>query len=245
MIYEITGFGKDYFAFQNEWLLDVFNKYSVSVFGATGTGKDLMFAHHIALADAPHYANLVYNKKTIIAPLALFEIKGMKHEDVLKRRIMPASNRIIDGLAYYISDGAIYIPNTDDARLKKENPGLHIYAALRRQLNNLQIHINAQTFERLYIIYREQSECFIWTRGTLDLGDKLLVQTFTYDNERSAAARLFPSESSYRDGNVAERWFLIDKAELHYDTRFFRSIFYNHDTVPSVNLLKEFFHYEA
>lgn len=235
----ITPKGMTEFFNNNDWLYDEGFKSSISVYGRTGSGKDLLFAHRIALVGQPHYAPFAFDYNTIVAPMVLFQTPPeIKYEDIFDGTVRPYTNRILDGVSVYCSDSNIHLPNIDDQKLKSKYPGIHIFSALRRQLNDLQIHINGQTLDRCYKILREQCDCFIWTQGATFYDDYIVVEAITYRYLRHAAAMIIPEEAR-PEYEIKRRHFLIPYTELHYDTRAFKKVFYNDKTTPDMRFLKE------
>lgn len=237
--FDIKPIGYEHFAENDQWLIDEGFRHSISVYGEAGSGKDLLFAHRIALVGQAHYAPFAYDYNTIVAPMTLFETKNIKYSDIFDGKVRPYTNVILDGVSVYCSDSNIHLPNTEDSRIKSEHPGIHIYAALRRHLNDLQIHINGQTLDRCYKILREQCDCFIWTQGVTTFKEYLIVETITYRYNRYASVMMLPEEAPSSYG-IKRRFFLIPKYEIHYDTRAFRNVFYDGKTTPDLNLIKDY-----
>lgn len=214
----------EYFAENDVWLADRFKKTSSIVFGPCGSGKDLIFAQAIYLIGDTHYANQPYDYNTVVCPMSLFNVNGITNADIINRTITPYDNFILNDVNAFWSDGAIGLSCTKDSELNTEYPDFPIYFALRRQLNGLQFHANTQALGRIWKPFREQCNNFIWVQNCDDYSSFFIVNTICYEYYKSAEQMLLPSENT--NGNIEYRSFLIEKCNLHYDTNYFRKVFY-------------------
>ena len=219
----------------DKWLVDEFSRCNVIVFGKKGSGKDLLFAHVIALRKDRHYANIPYNGLTDVIRLEDVSLTPNTFEDCINGTIKRQAPRFEDGKDIYISDGGIYLASQYDPQLNKLYPSMPIFYALSRHLYNNNIHVNAQNLGRIWLKLRDQAECYIRVTGTVDKGDYLLVSVVTYDNYRAASLGLLPSQNEQfvaTNGEIVARRFRVYKAELEYDTRYFRDVFIERELTP-------------
>lgn len=217
------------------WLVHEFSRCNVIVFGKKGTGKDLIFAHVIALRGDKHYSNIQYNADTEVIALTDVSLGNNTFENCIENRIVKLDPQFEEGKDIYISDGGIYLSSQYDQALNKLYPSMPIFYALSRHLYNNNIHVNVQNLGRLWLKLREQADSYIRAMGTTDRGEYLLVHTVCYDKYESAAQGLLPNrDSQYRAtyGDITERTFKIYKQELQYDTRYFKDVFLNVPHTP-------------
>ena len=201
----------------DQWLVHEFKRCNVMVFGKKGTGKDLIFAHVIALRGEKHYANIPYDYNTEVIELHEVAAGDNTFEDCVNGTVRRFAPRFEEGRDVYMTDIGIYFPSSLHVLLDKLYPSLPVDMALSRQLYNSNRHTNCQAFERPWIKIREQADCYIQTLGTVDCGDYLCVHIRGYDNYDNAKNEVNWSE----EFNVR-----IPKSELMYDSRYFRNIFF-------------------
>lgn len=222
------------------WLVNEFSRCNVIVFGKKGTGKDLLFAHVIALRGDRHYSNIEYNADTQVIRLTDVSLGANTFEDCIQNTIEKLDPQFEEGKDIYISDGGIYLSSQYDSALNKLYPSMPIFYALSRHLYNNNIHVNVQNLGRLWLKLREQADSFIRVLGTTDRGSYLLVRAISYDNITAASNGLLPArDRQYRatHGEITERRFRVYKSELNYDTRYFKDVFLNVRRTPLEEIL--------
>lgn len=200
----------------DEWLITEFERCNVMVFGKKGSGKDVLFAHVIALRNAKHYSNIPYDGNTEVIQLGELSAGGNTFENCINGNIRKFEPRFDEGCDIYISDVGIYFPNTSDRQLNEQYPSTCVLCALSRHLYNNNIHTNCQAFERPWKKLREQADSFIQVLKTRDCGAYLSVSILGYEKYRDAENETNPSVS-YK--------VRVPKCELQYDSRYFRSLF--------------------
>ena len=92
------------------WLVNEFSRCNVLVFGKKRQGKDLIFAHVIALRGEKHYANIPYDENTEVITLDELNVGDNTFEDFINGTVRPFSPRFDEGCDVYVSDGGIYLP---------------------------------------------------------------------------------------------------------------------------------------
>lgn len=200
------------------YLVSEFRRCNVMVWGKKGTGKDLIFAHVIALRGEKHYANIPYDYNTEVIEVHEIAAGDNTFVDCINGTIRPFEPRFEEGYDIYVSDTGIYWPSSEHNLLDKAYASTSIHMALSRQLYNSNVHTNCQAFERPWIKSREQADSYIQTLGTVDGGDYLFVHVRCYD--------LY--ENAKNEKNWVEEFNVrIPKSELMYDSRYFRNIFFD------------------
>ncbi len=225
----------------DKWLVNEFGRCNVIVFGKKGSGKDLLFAHVIALRGQPHYSNIQYNEDTTVIALTDISVGNNTWTDCLRGDITKTPPQFEEEQDIYISDGGIYLPSQYDNELNKRYQGMPIFYALSRHLYNSNIHVNVQALGRLWLKLREQADSYIRVLHTEQRRDGLLVTGITYDNYNAANAGLLPRndpEFVAKNGEIVKRRWLIRYSELQYNTRYFRDIFLERQLTPLEEVLQ-------
>lgn len=205
------------------WLYREFTRCNVMVFGKKGSGKDVLFAHVIALRGEKHYSNIPYDSNTELISLCQISAGNNTFEDCINGTIRKFDPRFEDGCDIYISDAGIYFPNTSDRHLNELYPSMPVLMALSRHLYNNNIHTNCQAFNRPWKKLREQADSFIQVLRTVRHGNCLYVKILGYDKYSNAENETSPA---------VEYTVRVPVAELQYDDRYFRTVFLNSE--PSV-----------
>lgn len=147
-----------------QYILGVFASGNVIAEGTKGTGKDLLFS--FVANTKPHYSNIRYNENTEIRQISDFNCEPNNYENLLDGDYEICEKQNAEGYDYFISDGGISLACHLDTVLKKRYPSFPIYYALVRHFTNSSIHVNAQSFMRIWKPLREQAESFFHCNGT-------------------------------------------------------------------------------
>ncbi|MDE6402167.1 MAG: hypothetical protein K2L54_06090, partial [Clostridiales bacterium] len=75
------------------WLVNEFRRCNVLVFGKKRQGKDLIFAHVIALRGEKHYANIPYDENTEVITLDELNVGDNTFEDFITGTVRPVQPR--------------------------------------------------------------------------------------------------------------------------------------------------------
>ena len=205
------------------WLVKEFDRCNVMVFGKKGSGKDVLFAHVIALRGEKHYSNIPYDENTEVIELREIAAGNNTFEDCINGTIKKFSPRFEEGCDIYISDAGIYFPNTMYGKLDELYPSLPIFMALSRHLYANNVHTNCQALGRPWKKIREQADSYIEVLRTRCRGDYLLVDIVGYErdsvNDESLVA-------------VCEHTVRVPVFELKYDSRYFRNVFLDRELTP-------------
>lgn len=202
----------------DRWLLGEFRRCNVLVYGPKGAGKDLIFAHVIALRGEKHYSNIPYDENTEVITLDELNVGDNTFVDFIDGTVRQFPPRFEDGLDAYVSDGGIYMPCQYNKELNSKYPSMPILFALSRQLYNMNIHLNSQALCRPWDKLREQADSYIQVLSTTPRGEYLHTRIVGYDNYNDALNKTNP---------IVKFTVHIPIAELKYDTRYFREFLFD------------------
>lgn len=158
-----------------------------------GKGKDLLFS--LATHNRKHYSYLMpYNNKSIVVKdLKVFDLSPNTFENFINGNVERISNPLkTDGVDLFISDGGIVLPSQYDALLHKKYKSFPIAYALSRQLWDMNIHINTQALNRVWLALREQADTYIKIEKNIKLPFFILVKYVYYDRYSSAIQDIRP-----------------------------------------------------
>lgn len=200
----------------DRFLVSEFRRCNVMVFGKKGSGKDVLFAHVIALRGEKHYSNIPYDDNTEVIELCEINAGDNTFEDCINGEIEPFEPRFDEACDIYISDVGIYFPNTLHEKLDKLYPSMPVFMALSRHLYNNNVHTNCQALGRPWKKIREQADSYIQVLRSVSCGDCLLVSIKVYDKLTDAENEINPT---------AKYTVRVPIGELQYDSRYFRNVF--------------------
>lgn len=217
-------------------IVEYFESNNVIVYGKKGKGKDVLFAAVIKKRNKPHFSNIKYNDKTDVKSISYLNVSPNTYENFIDGKVTVIPKNIEEKKDYYLSDGGIYLPSQYDNILSKKYPSLPIFYALSRHLGDMNIHVNVQNLNRLWIKLREQADTYIRIGFKIKLPGYILLSTRTYENYDDAFKNLKPvkkllkgevvrTEESSR-GEIKNRLLLIPKRWLEYDSRYFHRVVY-------------------
>lgn len=202
----------------DRWLLNEFQRCNVMVFGKKGSGKDVIFAHVIALRNEKHYSNVPYDCNTEVIQLRDIAAGDNTFVDCINGTIRPFAPCFDEGCDIYISDAGVYFPSTLHKALDELYPSMPVFMALSRHLYNNNVHTNCQAFERPWIKIREQADSYIQVLRTVVRDDCLLVHIVGYDRYKDAESESNPA---------VEYIVRVPIGELLYDSRYFKTVFFD------------------
>ena len=206
----------------DSYLVNEFRRCNVMVFGKKGSGKDVIFAHVIALRNEKHYSNIPYDCNTEVIQLREIAAGDNTFIDCINGTIRKFEPRFDEGCDIYVSDAGVYFPSSLYKVLDELYPSLPVFMALSRHLYNLNVHTNCQAFERPWIKIREQADSYIQVLRTVFRDDCLLVHIVGYDRYKDAES----------ERNPAVKYTVrVPIGELLYDSRHFKTVFF--DLPPS------------
>lgn len=205
------------------WLVSEFRRCNVMVFGKKGSGKDVLFAHVIALRGEKHYSNIPYDGNTDVIELCEINAGDNTFEDCINGDIEKFDPRFDENCDIYVSDVGIYFPNTLNDKLDKLYPSMPVFMALSRHLYNNNVHTNCQALGRPWKKIREQADSYIQVLRTRNRGDHLLLSIVGYEQTDVNSERL---------NEVCRYTVRVPLLELQYDSRYFRNVFLNRELTP-------------
>lgn len=174
-----------------------FDNGNVMVTGCKGTGKDVIFGNVIARSKKPYISNLDYTNDGRRFPLNLSALDCGENtfKEFLSGDVYQYTFPYPDGTDVYISDAGTYFPAQYCGILDRDYSYFPQEFALSRQLGNMNIHTNAQAYERVWNKLREQAQdVFLRCRWCkVMFNGKFVIGAFTfYDKAKACEERIRP-----------------------------------------------------
>lgn len=224
--------------------------------GAQGKGKDVLCQHYLNLHRQPHYANMPYDYLDMCftrrgghAPTELITTADLAlgdntFKDYVQGTMRPCTTAFRAYSTIVISDGGSGLSAHHDAELKEMYPYLDCFIPFVRQ-QELTMLLNAQNYERVLKLVREQSDGCINCLGCENNGDYLTLSAIWYEKYQSAIAGVSPTKSSIRWGEIVKFAVDIRIRDIHFDTHYWaRKVIENFPPPrPPKNNLREAFRY--
>lgn len=232
------------------YIVRLFEKYSVNVSGSKGSGKDVVIANVIARRKKPYISNCDYKcKKSQYYPweYAKLDVGGNTYLDFINGTLKPYEFPYPDGTDIYLSDSGVYFPSQYDYDLDKRFKNFPIFLALSRQLGDCYVHTNSQDPERPWKKIREMQDYFLRLRWTKVIFGKICITYLTEYDKRQACienvrpcrirvpwrdknakmqARIYRDNFYNQHGKVKNHLFIyLHKSK--YDTRLFKEMLKN------------------
>lgn len=218
-------------------------KSSVIVYGAKGTGKDLLFQKVIYMnRKKDYYSNITYGYKHHDISIKDISVAPNTYNDFIHNEITKIDRKEeMESRDIYLSDTGVFLPSTYDSTLNKTYPSFPIYYALSRHLYNQNIHCNTQNLERVWKQLREQADKYIKCIRTIKIFGLFIIRVRFYDKYESAKLNLLPmnirvlnkqqkalvDQYNATNGEIKNGLVLITKKHIKYDTRHFRRVLFN------------------
>lgn len=232
-------------------VIGLFNKHSVSVFGAKGSGKDMLFGNVIARRKNNAYvSNLNYKiKGKHHIPFSYDTINiNNRFVDFLDKKVNYYEYPFGDGADIYLSDCGTYFPSQYYNQLDKLCAEMPMFMALSRQVGDCYVHTNCQNYNRVWDKIREQSDRYVMCLGCVVLFGFVIQRVRVYERYESALEHITPfswytgkiilsneerticvqkhQEHINRYGKITDK-ILFYKNKSKYDTRYFREVLKN------------------
>lgn len=229
------------------FLLDIFSRGNVIVFGQKGSGKDLLFQHVINLRAAPYYATQPYGGSYNHVKISDLRPGDNVFDDFLNETTRPFYDKFIRGTDIYISDAGIYFPSWAYLYLDKTYPGLPLQFAISRHCGQHNIHCNCQALGGFWNKLREQGGSYIKCLGAHLVDGVFFVKYRYYAEYNAAASGLLPNlkdaQFVAQNGLIFESFFAIKLKDLRYDTYFFANkLHLNANNNLLAKKIKEFYY---
>lgn len=171
----------------------LFKTGSVCVFGAVGSGKDLLMSN-VAVREKRYISNVQYDYKgQMRIPLAFSDINipndyNNFNSDKINRYIYPYP----EGVNMYISDINVVFPSDYDSKLCKDYPGIPTFWQLHRHLMNAHLHWNTQNLTRVWKKVREHSDYYVMCVRCRVIFGIVIQRIRIYDKYSSAENKVLP-----------------------------------------------------
>lgn len=207
----------------------LFEKYSVSISGSKGSGKDLLTSNVIARRRKPYVSNMDYAcKRSHYYPFEYSKLDcgGNNYKNFIHGNVKPYRYPYPDGTDVYISDAGIYFPAQYNGELNRDYKEFPTFMACSRHVGKCRVHINSQNPSRTWDKIREQNDYWIRCNRSFVLLGKICITHLTeYDKAESAQARIRPCRV---------RVPLFGNKVARMQARVYRDQFYNqHGTVKN------------
>jgi hypothetical protein len=222
------------------YIIKVFKRNNVIVFGKKGTGKDMLFQMVINKRKEQHYSNILYTKnKTLLLKINEITLFPNSYENLINDNVEKIEPNLEEKYDIYLSDGGTYLPSQYDYMLHKKYTSLPLFYALQRHLYNSNFHVNVQSLSRLWKPLRELADGYFKMESTFFIGPLYFISLTYYDRYQSAEQSLLPmatkllnpvnnglAEQYYATNGIIKPMFLIGlKRKIFYDTRHFKKVF--------------------
>lgn len=232
-----------YFKRTNKILLNIFRQSSTYTFGAKGKGKDLLFQKVIVLRkNEGYYANIYYGHQYNNFNFNAMNVEPNTIENFINEDIKGIKTYLLEQRDIYVSDAGLYFPNYEDATLNKKYKSMPLFIATQRHILLSNTHINSQAYGRVWKKLREQADFYIKALKVIKLPFLLIGKVRIYDKETSAEQDIRPlkkklfkknlesSEDFYaKNGLIIERYYILLKKHIKYDTRAFKRLYKIYD----------------
>lgn len=222
------------------YCVERFRKGNIIIFGAKGRGKDLFMQKIIhARKREPYYSNIPYGYNGKPITIADLTVSPNTYENLIQGEYTKVPDRFGWDTDVYVSDGGIYLPSQYDSLLSKEYPSLPIFYALSRQLHNMNLHINTQALNRIWIKLREQADGYFKALGTIKIPFfGMIVRVRYFEHYESAKQNILPFQSILFNkdaksramqhhatfGIIKDMSLFIRYKNIKYDTYYFRKL---------------------
>lgn len=228
-----------------DYIVKVFRRNNVIVYGKKGSGKDLLFQMVINRRKELHYANIEYGKNTMKIKLNEITLFPNTFENVINDNVEKIFPNLKEHVDIYISDAGVILPSHYDYMLDKKYPSLAMFYALQRHLYRSNIHVNTQSLTRVYKKIREQGDGYIKCLRAIFFGPIYIQQCIYYDRYETAEQSLLPMDKPLlnnpntalynqyvaTNGIIKPLWYFGLKKNIKYNTRYFKGVFFKEPMV--------------
>ena len=230
------------------WIVRLFKKNNVIVWGKKRKGKDLLFQLVINRRKKEPYASnypieYSYGHKASKIDINDLSVMPNVYDNVILNnvhKIKRFDER--EKMDCYIADAGIYLPSHYHSNIQKAYPSLPIYYSIVGHLYDSNIHVNYNgSITRLYDKLREQADDYIKVLDNIKIFGIIFIKVRYYETYESASQGLMPMKNSIfnkeqralyeqyiaQHGLIKDMWVYILKKHIHYDTRYFRRLFFD------------------
>ena len=220
----------------------IFTHSNVLVFGKKRKGKDLIFQKVIRHRKKPYFANIPYGYKYNPIELSDISVSPNTYDDLINGTVKKISrDEKREKTDIYISDGGVHLPSQYNHLLNKKYPSMPLYYSLSGHLYDSNVHVNYNgSFTRLWDKLREQADDYIRALNTVIIGPFVFTKLRYFETAESAEKNLLPMKRKLFDkqnnalkaqfdatnGTIKDMWIFQWKFNLKYDTRYFKTVFF-------------------
>lgn len=171
----------------------LFEDGNICVCGLRGRGKDMLMGNIIIRRNKPYMSNTDYGGEHYPLDIKALEVSGNTYKNFISNNINKYEWNYPEECDIYISDCGVYFPSQYCNELNKLYGQIAVFQALSRQIGKVNMHVNAQSLNRIWDKIREQSDTYILCRKCWVLFGKIVIQYGTiYDEYESAVHRRKP-----------------------------------------------------
>ena len=227
-------------------IVKMFRDGNVAVVGLRGRGKDMLMANVVMRRKLPYISNVDYGGDWSKFIPSHFDCGRNTYKNFLSGKV----NRYVfpypDGTDVYLSDAGVYFPAQHCNEINRDYGYFSTFIALSRHVGEMNFHVNAQSFNRIYDKFREQIDQFISCEWCKVICGIVFQKVIIYEKAQSAIDRVpvFPLPRPWFGVDRIQRWelakaqylisygkitprILIYRNRSNYDTRIFNKILEN------------------
>lgn len=228
------------------YIARLFKHGNVIVWGKKRKGKDLLFQIVINKRKKPYLTNYPakynYGGNGLEIGINSLSVAPNTYESTITNKITKIDyKKLYEKRDVYIADAGIYLPSHQYHIIGKNFPSLPIYYSVIGHLYDSNIHTNYNgSITRLYDKLREQADEYIKVLGSVKFLGFIFIKVRYYEIYETAAKGLLPmkkalinshqraiyDEYTATNGLIKDMWVYIRKRKIHYDTRYFRRVFF-------------------
>lgn len=239
------------------FIVKKFKKNNCIVWGKKRKGKDLTFQKVINKRKKEHYAtnypnDFNYGHKGTQIRMADLSVSPNTYENMIANITTKIEYKpSFEKRDTYISDAGIYLPSQYNHILNKLYPSMPIFYSVIGHLYDSNIHVNYNgEITRLWDKLREQADEYFNVLENLKIFGFIFVKIRYYERYSTAEASLAPMKRGFlnsqqkalyeqyksQNGLIKDMWICIMQRNIHYDTRYFRRIFFKESDWSSPSL---------
>jgi hypothetical protein len=230
------------------YIVKLFKKNNIIVWGKKRKGKDLLFQLVINRRKKEVYASnypvqFSYGHKATHIEINDLSVMPNVYDNVILNQVKKIEHKPhMEKVDVYIADAGIYLPSHFHSHIQKSYPSLPIYYSIVGHLYDSNIHVNYNgSINRLYDKLREQADDYIKVLDNIKIFGIIFIKVRYYELYETAVQGLMPMKSSFFNkeqralyqqyvathGLIKDMYVYIFKKHIHYDTRYFRRLFFN------------------
>lgn len=227
-----------------------FKKNNCLVWGKKRKGKDLTFQKVINKRKKEHYASnypieFGYGHKGVQIQMADLSVSPNTYENMIANVVKKIDyQKEMENRDTYISDCGIYLPSQYNHILNKLYPSMPIFYSVIGHLYDSNIHVNYNgEITRLWDKLREQADEYFNVLQCIKIFGFIFIKVRYYERYSTASQTLAPMKKGFlnkqqkalyeqyksQNGLIKDMWICIMIRNIHYDTRYFRHVFFKEE----------------